>query len=292
VSESAQTVPQFEMIFRARQYEFVFPRPPVVMGVVNVTPDSFYDGGQFFDRAAAVAHGEELVRQGAEIIDVGGESTRPKAEPVSEEEELRRVIPVIEDLSRRVKAVISIDTMKPAVAKAALAAGASIVNDVGANRTDDAMWRLVAESGAGYVAMHVQGTPLTMQINPVYEDVVREVNEFFVDRLKRLRECGVAAEQIVLDAGIGFGKTLEHNLQLLGGLRSFTSLERPLLLGVSRKSFLGKLAGDPGAERLSGALACTVMAFESGVRMFRTHDVAPTVGALRTTQAILARRKA
>ncbi|MDB6064170.1 MAG: Dihydropteroate synthase [Pedosphaera sp.] len=280
-----------KMIFRARQYEFVFPRPALVMGVVNVTPDSFSDGGQFFNRAAAVAHGEELVRQGAEIIDVGGESTRPNAEPVSEEEELRRVIPVIEELAQRVKAVISIDTMKPAVAKAALAAGASIVNDVGANRTDEAMWRLVAESGAGYVAMHAQGTPQTMQLNPVYEDVVRDVTGFFADRLRRLRECGVGVEQIALDAGIGFGKTLEHNLQLLGGLRSFTSLERPMLLGVSRKSFLGKLAGDAGAERLPGALACTALAVEAGVQMFRTHDVAATVGAVRMTEAILARRR-
>ncbi len=278
-----------EMIFRAGRFEFAFPRPAVVVGVVNVTPDSFSDGGQFFDRAAAVAHGEELVREGADIIDVGGESTRPQAEPVGEAEELRRVIPVIEGLVARVKATISIDTMKPSVARAALAAGASLVNDVGANREDDAMWRVVAETGAGYVAMHMRGTPQTMQTNPVYGDVVGEVNEFFAGRLKRLKNCGVAAEQVVLDPGIGFGKTVEHNLQLLRGLGSFTSLGRPLMLGVSRKSFLGKVAGDTGVERLSGALACTVLAFEAGAGMFRTHDVAATVRALRMAEAMLAR---
>jgi dihydropteroate synthase len=279
------------MIFRARQHEFVFPRPALVMGVLNVTPDSFSDGGRYFDRASAVAHGEELAGQGAEIIDVGGESTRPKAEAVSEQEELRRVIPVIEELAGRVSAAISIDTMKPAVARAALAAGASIVNDVGANRTDEAMWRLVAESGAGYVVMHMQGTPQTMQANPVYADVAREVGEFFEERLKRLSGCGVAAEQVTLDPGIGFGKTREHNLQLLGRLRSFTSLGRPMLLGVSRKSFLGKVGDVADAERLSAALACTALAAEAGVQMFRTHDVAATVQALRMAEAIMARRK-
>ncbi len=277
------------MIFRAGRFEFVFPRPAMVMGVVNVTPDSFSDGGQYFDRAAAVAHGEELVREGADIIDVGGESTRPQAEPVSEAEELRRVIPVIEELAARVKAPISIDTMKPAVARAALAAGASLVNDVAANREEDAMWRLVAETGAGYVAMHMLGTPQTMQANPHYADVVREVNEFFVERLKRLKNCGVAAEQVALDPGIGFGKTVEHNLQLLRGLGSFTNSGRPLMLGVSRKSFLGKVAGDADAERLSGALACTVLAFEAGAGMFRTHDVAATVRALRMAEAVLSK---
>ncbi len=279
------------MIFRARQFNFVFPRPALVMGVVNVTPDSFSDGGQFFDHQLAIKQGEELVEQGADIIDVGGESTRPKAEPVSEAEELRRVIPVIAELARRVKAPISIDTMKPAVARAALEAGASIVNDVGANRADDAMWRLVAKSGAGYVVMHMQGTPQTMQAKPVYDDVAREVKEFFAERLGRLNAAGVAAEQVALDAGIGFGKTVAYNLQLLAGLRSFTSLGRPLLLGVSRKSFLGKVAGGAESERLAGALACTALAAEAGVQMFRTHEVAATAQALRMTEAILAHRK-
>ena len=275
------------MIFRARQFEFIFPRSPLVMGVVNVTPDSFSDGGQFFDHAAAIAHGEELVRQGAEMVDVGGESTRPNAEPVGEAEELRRVIPVIAELSRRVKVPISIDTVKPTVARAALAAGASIVNDVAANRADEAMGRLIAESGAGYVLMHMQGTPLTMQTNPVYTDVVREVKEFFERRLSRLQELGVHSEQVALDVGIGFGKTMEHNLQLLGGLRHFKTLNRPLLLGMSRKSFISRVTG--GTDRLAGGLAGTVLAAADGVQMFRTHDVATTVQALKMTGAILNR---
>jgi dihydropteroate synthase len=279
------------MILRARQFEFAFPRPALVMGVVNVTPDSFSDGGCFFDREAAVAHALELVRQGADIIDVGGESTRPKAEPVGEAEELRRVIPVIEALAGRIRQPISIDTLKPAVARAALTAGASIVNDVGANRADDAMWRLVAETGAGYVLMHMQGRPQTMQANPAYGDVVREVAEFFSERLAKLAASGVAREQVMLDVGIGFGKTLEHNLQLLAGLRSFTSLGRPLLLGVSRKSFVSKLLGVAPDERLPATLACTTLALESGVQVFRTHDATATVQALRMAEAVLARRR-
>jgi dihydropteroate synthase len=279
------------MIFRAGKYKYEFPRPALVWGVVNVTPDSFSDGGRFFDREAAVARAEELAEQGAEVIDVGGESTRPNAGPVSEAEELRRVIPVIEELAGRLKIAISVDTMKPAVALAAVAAGASIVNDVGANREDPAMWRIVAETGAGYVAMHMQGTPQTMQAKPVYGDVAAEVREFFRDRLKRLEEQGVAAEQVALDVGIGFGKTLEHNLQLLAELESFTNLARPMLLGISRKSFLGKVYGDPGAERLSGALAGTALARSAGAQMFRTHDVAATVQALRMTEAVLAHKR-
>src|ERR1041385_1028680 len=193
------------MLLRARQFEFHFPRPALVMGVVNVTPDSFSDGGKFFDTKAAVEHGLKLVEEGADILDIGGESTRPRATPVPEAEELRRVIPVIEQLAARVKIPISIDTMKPAVARAAIAAGASIVNDIAANREDDAMWRVVAESGAGYVAMHMQGTPQTMQANPRYHDVVAEVGDFFSDRLRRLEAAEVKAEHVILDVGIGFG---------------------------------------------------------------------------------------
>ncbi len=279
------------MIFRARQFEFVFTRPALVMGVLNVTPDSFSDGGRFSDPASAVTRAGEMVREGADMIDVGGESTRPGSVPVAEAEELRRVIPVIETLAGRVKVPISIDTMKAGVARTALRAGASIVNDVGANREDDAMWRVVAETGAGYVAVHMRGEPATMHLNPVYKDVTREVELFFAGRLKRLNETGVGADQVVLDAGMGFGKTLEHNLQLLAGLESFTRLGRPMLLGVSRKSFIGKLTGGPEDERLPGSLACTVLAAEAGVQLFRTHDVAATVRALRVTEAILARRK-
>jgi dihydropteroate synthase len=279
------------MILRARQFEFTFPRPALVVGIVNVTPDSFSDGGQYLDPPAAVAHALQLVEQGAEILDVGGESTHPGAAPVGEAEELRRVMPVIEQLAGRLKLPISIDTVKPGVARAALAAGASIVNDVAANREDRALWEVVAEAGAGYVCMHMQGTPQTMQANPAYTDVVREVAEFFSERIRRLNGCGVGQDQIILDPGIGFGKTVEHNLQLLGAAQKFTSLERPLLLGVSRKSFIGKLLGVELAARLPAALACACLAVSAGVQIVRAHDVVETVQAIRMTEAILAKRR-
>jgi dihydropteroate synthase len=299
------------MIFRARQFEFRFPRPALIMGVVNVTPDSFSDGGEFLEAPRAVARALQLVEQGADLLDIGGESTRPGATPVGEAEELRRVLPVIEQLAGDTKVPLSIDTMKPAVARAALAVGASIVNDVAANRADDAMGRVVAETGAGYIAMHMQGQPQTMQANPVYANVVRAVADFFRERLQRLNGCGVGADQVVFDVGIGFGKTLEHNLQLLAALRSFTKLERPLVLGVSRKSFIGQLiprrAARPlsgatsaalrrgftptaAAERLPGSLACACLAVEAGVQIIRTHDVAETAQAVRMTEAILTQK--
>lgn len=280
------------MILRAREFEFRFPRPALVMGIVNVTPDSFFDGGRYLDPSAAVAHARRLIEQGADIIDIGGESTRPGASPVSEAEELRRVMPVIEELTSRIKVPISIDTVKPAVAQAALAAGASIVNDVAANRADRALRSLVAEAGAGYVCVHMQGTPQTMQLNPTYADVVREVSEFFSAGLRQLRDCGMDAEQIIFDPGIGFGKTVEHNVQLLGAMRTFASLQRPLLIGVSRKSFIGKLLGEELAARLPAALACACLGVSAGVHIVRTHDVAETVQAIRMAEAILAKRKA
>jgi dihydropteroate synthase len=276
-----------EMIFRGRRFAFLFARPAVIMGIVNVTPDSFSDGGKFFDPQAAVAGGLKLAAEGAEILDVGGESTRPGAAPVSETEELRRVIPVIEQLAAGTRVVLSIDTMKPAVARAALAAGAAIVNDVAAARSGPEMWRAVAETGAGYVAMHSQGEPRTMQQHPVYADVVREVSAFFSGRLAALAAAGIPAEQVVLDPGIGFGKTPEHNLQLLGGLRSFTKWRRPLLLGVSRKSLLETITGARPDERLPASLACAILAVQSGVSLIRVHDVAQTVQAVRMAEAIL-----
>ncbi len=279
------------MLLHARQFEFQFPRPALVMGVVNVTPDSFSNGGQFLDADRAVEQAQALVRQGANLLDIGGESTRPGAIPVPAAEELRRVIPVIERLAGSVEVPLSVDTMKPDVARAALAAGASIVNDVAANREEDAMWRVVAAVRAGYVCLHMQGTPQTMQARPVYADVVQEVGQFFDERLRRLEACGVTREQTLLDVGIGFGKTLEHNLQLLAGLGSFTKLQRPLLLGVSRKSFIGKLLGAETAARLPASLACASLAIASGAHVIRTHDVAETVQAVRMTEAILARRK-
>jgi len=275
------------MIFRARHFTFTFPGPALIMGIVNVTPDSFSDGGRYLDAKKAIAHGVELVEHGAALLDIGGESTRPGALPVSEAEELRRVLPVIEGLAGQVSVPLSIDTMKPTVAEAALRAGASIVNDIGANRTDDAMGRLLAETQAGYVCMHMQGTPRTMQANPVYTDVVREVGEFFEDRLRRLCAVGATPEQVVFDVGIGFGKTLEHNLQLLRGLAAFRKQGRPLLLGVSRKSFIGRLAGADVDKRLPGSLACACWAVLQGAQILRTHDVAETLQAVRLTESLV-----
>ena len=278
------------MKLRAGKFEYRFPRPALVMGIVNVTPDSFSDGGRFPDASAAVAHALRLVEEGAAILDIGGESTHPGAVPVSQEEELRRVMPVLAPLAERVQVPISIDTMKPAVARAALAAGASLVNDVAANRDEETMWRLVAETGAGYVCLHMQGTPQTMQLNPVYRDVVREVTAFFFERLKRLSDCGVRPEQVILDPGIGFGKTLEHNLELLGALPKLARLGRPLLVGASRKSFMAKLLGSGPAARTPAGLACACLAVEAGAQIIRAHDVGQTVQAIRMAEAILAKR--
>ena len=274
------------MIFRARHAEFIFPRPAIIMGVVNVTPDSFSDGGDFFETKAAVEHANRLVEQGAEIIDVGGESTRPRAETVPEEEEIRRVVPVIEALASAGRCVISIDTQKPGVARAALRAGAAIVNDIAANRASPEMWEVTAEAGAGYVLMHMQGTPQTMQANPQYGDVVAEVGEFFAERLEAVEGAGLEPEQVVLDVGIGFGKTLAHNLQLLRSLSRFRIHQRPMLLGASRKSFMGKLLGAEAEERLPASIACAAWAVQNGVQIIRTHDVAETLQAVRMTEAI------
>ena len=281
------------MLFTARQFEFRFPRPALIMGVVNVTPDSFSDGGKYLEPEAAVEHALELVAQGAEILDIGGESTRPGAVPVREEEELRRVIPVLKKLAGQIKVPISIDTTKPNVARAALEAGASIVNDIGvAARTDFAMWKAVAENRAGYIVMHAQGPPQTMQAKPVYRDVVRDISAVFSERLGLLlNEVGVPMEQVVLDPGIGFGKTLEHNLALLAGLKAFTKWRRPLLVGVSRKSFIGELLGADVQNRLPASLAGAALAVGDGANIIRTHDVAETVQAVRMAEAIYSRKK-
>jgi|TARA_B100000678_G_scaffold25361_1_gene19154 dihydropteroate synthase len=269
-----------------RDFVFKFPRPMVVMGVVNTTPDSFSDGGHFLDTDMATDHGLRLADEGAEIIDIGGESTRPGSEPVSATEELRRVVPVIERLAKRCGAVISIDTQKPAVARAALDAGASIVNDIAANRESPEMWQIVAEAKAGYICMHMQGTPQTMQAEPHYDDVLREVGDFFSERLARLAEQGVSGEQVALDPGIGFGKELKHNIKLLSGIHELIMSGRPLLIGASRKSFIGKLLGTPSNERLPASLACAVFAATKGAHVVRVHDVAETVQAVRMTEAL------
>ena len=275
------------MFLRARQFKFAFPRPALLMGVVNVTPDSFYEGARFENTAAAVAHALSLAEEGADIIDVGGESSRPGAASVSEAEELRRVIPVLEALAGKVAVALSIDTAKPRVAREALQAGASIINDIAANREDETMWQLVEQSGAAYVAVHMQGSPATMQENPVYDDVAAEVDHFFEDRLRRLLSCGVNPEQVVLDIGLGFGKRMEDNLRLLGQLNRFAGYQRPLLVGASRKSFVGAASGAKVQERLAPSLACACWAVANGAQIIRCHDVAATRHALRMTEALM-----
>ena len=260
-----------------------------VMGILNVTPDSFSDGGSYADAAAAVERGLAMLAEGAAILDIGGESTRPGADEVSEPEELRRVLPVIDGLmSRAPGCLISIDTSKAAVARVALAHGAAIVNDVTALRGDDAMAEVVAESGAGLVLMHMQGTPRTMQIEPRYDDVVAEVRGFFGESARIAGAAGIPVDRIAFDPGIGFGKTSEHNLALLRDLEQLTVEERPLVLGVSRKAFLARVASvETMSERLWPTLAMTALLRERGARVLRVHDVRPNVAALRATESLL-----
>jgi dihydropteroate synthase len=258
------------------------------MGVVNVTPDSFSDGGLFLQADAAIEHGRRLESEGAAILDVGGESTRPGSEGVGEDEELRRVLPVIEGLSGGA-ARISIDTTKLGVARAALDAGAEIVNDVSAFRFAPELAGLVAERGAKCVLMHMLGAPRTMQRDPHYEDVVSEVKSFLEERLAFAVSEGVAEDRVWLDPGIGFGKTVEHNLALLRRLDEIVAIGRPVVIGTSRKSFLGKLTGGRAEdERLPGTIATNVLALERGAQVFRVHDVAPVVDALRVAAATVA----
>jgi dihydropteroate synthase len=255
------------------------------MGVVNVTPDSFSDGGLFLDADAAVEHGRRLAAEGAAILDVGGESTRPGAEPVAEDEELRRVLPVVERLAGG-GARISIDTTKSAVARAALDAGADIVNDVSALRFDPELAGVIAGSGADCCLMHMLGEPRTMQQDPRYEDVVSEVKAFLEERLAFATAAGIAEERVWLDPGIGFGKTVEHNLELLRRLDEIVAIGRPVAVGTSRKSFLGKLAGGRDEdERLPGTIATNVLALERGATVFRVHDVAQNADALAVAAA-------
>lgn len=259
-----------------------------VMGVVNVTPDSFSDGGRYLDPEAAVAHGVELARDGAAVLDVGGESTRPGAEPVDAEAERRRVLPVVEGLRGAVDVPISIDTTKAAVAEAAIAAGATIVNDVSAGRLDPRMLNVCAAAGVGYVAMHMLGEPRTMQDDPRYDDVVREVGDFLVERLDAARAAGIPERALMADPGIGFGKTLEHNLTLLahlGDLRARVGV--PLLVGTSRKGFLGRLVGEERADaRDEATLATVVWCLDHGASMVRVHDVRRAVQGAAVLTAI------
>jgi dihydropteroate synthase len=256
---------------------------PKLMGVVNVTPDSFSDGGLYLDPAAAIAHGEELLAAGADILDIGGESTRPGAEPVGAAEEMRRVLPVVETLAG---ATISIDTYKATIATAALDAGATIVNDVTALRGDPRMAALCAERKVTVILMHMRGEPRTMQNDPVYADVVAEVREFLAERIEFAVGAGIARERIWVDPGIGFGKTAQHNHELLRRLPELASLGQTLVVGTSRKGFIGALDGSSADERLGGTIASTVLAAGAGADVVRVHDVAEVGQALTVAAAI------
>lgn len=259
---------------------------PQVMGVLNVTPDSFSDGGRYASLEAAVAHGVRLAGEGAAVIDVGGESTRPGADPVSLDEELERVVPVIERLRAATSAIVSVDTSKPAVMRAAAQAGAGLINDVRALREPGAL-EAAAGSGCAVCLMHMQGQPRTMQQDPSYTDVVAEVRAFLAGRVAAARAAGMAADQILVDPGFGFGKNVTHNLTLLRHLGELASLGAPLLVGLSRKSLIGTLTGRTGGERIHGSIALAVLAVAGGARIVRAHDVAATVDALKVTAAVI-----
>jgi dihydropteroate synthase len=259
----------------------------LVMGIVNVTPDSFSDGGMFDDAEAAVKHGLQLLEEGADVLDVGGESTRPGSDPVSAEEETYRVLPVLESLRRGApEAVLSVDTRKAAVAEEAIAAGADVVNDISAGLDPD-MFRVVATNGAGMVLMHMRGEPKTMQADPRYDDVVAEVRGFLAERVESAVAAGIGRDRLSIDPGIGFGKDLGHNLELLRSIGTFRELGVPVLVGASRKRFVGELSGvDDPTDRLEGSIAAAVWCAAQGVHILRVHDVAPTVRALRVADAI------
>ena len=277
------------MLFRTPRHTFDLTARGLIMGVLNVTPDSFSDGGQYLTPHAAVAHALAMEAEGADILDIGGESTRPGAMAVPAEEEMRRIIPVVRAVREQTRCAISVDTMKASVAAAAMAAGADIINDVSGLCADPDMAAAAARTGAGLVLMHMQGTPANMQHRPAYTDVIAEVRASLRRSMEAALAAGVAAESIVLDPGIGFGKTLEHNLTILRDPAAFSLAGRPVLLGVSRKSFLGKILGpgEPAARRWP-TVALTSFARERGARIFRVHEVRENVHALRMTEAILA----
>lgn len=270
-------------VLRCGRYELSIDRP-LVMGIVNVTPDSFYDGGRYGDAARAIAHARKLAEEGADILDIGGESSRPGAEPVPAEEELRRVLPVLDALAGST-VPISVDTVKPEVMRAAIEHGATMINDITALAQPGAM-ATVAASGAAVCLMHMQGEPRTMQANPTYEDVVAEVRDYLATRAAACLQGGIARERIVLDPGFGFGKTVTHNLQLLAHLDVIAALGYPVLAGLSRKSSLGHISGRSAEERLASSLAAALLAAQRGARILRVHDVAATRDALAVLAAV------
>jgi len=276
---------QFNSQFLCGKYQLNLNRPHV-MGIVNVTPDSFSDGGKFHDTERAVQHALKLIEDGADILDIGGESTRPGATPVSLEEELARVIPVIEALSKISSVPLSIDTYKPEVMRAAIAAGADIVNDVCALQGEGAL-EIVANSNAGVCLMHMQGMPQTMQLDPHYTDVVEEVSSFLLLRLEAALAQGISKQRILLDPGFGFGKTTAHNITLIQNLDRLAALGQPLLVGLSRKAVLGKLVGGDEQQRLHAGLAASVISVIKGAKIVRVHDVKATVDALKVVAAVM-----
>lgn len=280
------TVPARGWVLSTRRGSIDAARRTALMGIVNVTPDSFSDGGRYFDPGKAISHGIDLAREGADIIDVGGESTRPGARPLSAREEIERILPVIRGLRRTAPIPISIDTYKADVARAALAEGADMVNDISALRFDAAMAPLIAAEKVPVVLMHMQGAPQTMQQRPRYQNVVQEVREFLQSLIHFALEAGVEADRIIIDPGIGFGKELDHNLALLRGIPTLVSLGRPILVGPSRKTFIGKILEVGPEERLEGSLAAAVAAVLAGANMIRTHDVKEARRAIRIADAL------
>lgn len=253
---------------------------PIIMGILNVTPDSFYNGGKYFDFDKAIERGKEIEKQGADIIDIGGQSTRPGAKPIDEKEEIERVIPIIKELSKEVKIPISCDTYRSKVAEKAISSGAKIINDISAFNIDKNLIDFLKRSDCGYVLMHMKGTPETMQLNPYYEDVIGEISEFFKEKLEILYKNGIDPERIVIDPGIGFGKRVCDNLKILKNLDKFKKFNRPILIGTSRKSFIGKILNLEVEERLEGTISTNVYAFLKGANIFRVHDVKETKRAL------------
>jgi len=277
-------------VWRCRSHEFRAGRLPLLMGIVNVTPDSFSDGGDCLDSGAAVAYAGQLIEDGADILDIGGESTRPGATPVPADEELRRVIPVIERLARKITVPISIDTTKSDVARRALDAGAAIVNDISGLTFDDQMPGVCRQAGAGIVCMHIRGRPQTMQNDPQYGNVVEEIRNYFAERLQRLQEQGISPEAIVFDPGIGFGKTAEHNLEILRHIGRFHDLGRPILIGHSRKRFLGTILDRRIDERISGTIGVAIALAAQSTDILRVHDVRAVRDALLAWKAVEDRR--
>ncbi|OIO28130.1 MAG: dihydropteroate synthase [Nitrospirae bacterium CG_4_10_14_3_um_filter_44_29] len=257
-----------------QSFSLDFSKKTCLMGILNVTPDSFSDGGRHFDKASAIRRAYEMVEEGADIIDVGGESTRPGSEPVPLQEEIDRTIPVIEEISKKIKVPVSIDTYKAEVARRALDAGASIVNDISGLRFDPEMPKVVSQYKVPVVIMHIKGMPKDMQANPIYEALIPEITDYFRESIRLAVESGITEDKIIIDPGIGFGKTFDHNLEIIKNLREFTLLEKPLLVGVSRKAFIGKILGDaPVSERLEGSEAAAAISILNGANIIRVHDV-------------------